>query len=76
MFINITVDNSRANFVDCDEARINTDQITWIDIKDKSIRFTDGSFLYLSSAELNKVIMATTEKIVILKDAFGPFTDV
>ena len=59
-----------------DEAIINTDQISWINIKEKGIRFADGSFLYLSSSELNKVIMAVTEKIIILKDACGPFTDV
>ena len=59
-----------------DEAIINTDQISWINFKDRSVRFADGSFLYLSSSELNKVIMAVTEKIIILKDACGPFTDV
>jgi len=59
-----------------DEAIINTDQISWINIKERSIRFADGSFLYLSNQELNKVIMATTEKIVLLKDMYEPFTDI
>lgn len=59
-----------------DEALINTDQISWINFNDRSIRFADGSFLYVSNSELNKVIMAVTEKIVILKDMYGPFTDI
>ena len=74
MFIKI-----KADVVDdynMDEAIINTNQISWINLKDRSIRFADGSFLYLSNSELNKVIMATTEKIVILKDTLGPMVDI
>lgn len=74
MFIKIKAD--AVDDYNIDEAIINTDQISWINLKDRSIRFADGSFLYLSNSEINKVIMATTEKIVLLKDACGPFTDV
>ena len=74
MFIKIKAD--AVDDYNIDEAIINTDQISWINFKDRSIRFADGSFLYLSNSELNKVIMAVTEKIIILKDACGPFTDV
>lgn len=59
-----------------DEVLINTDQISWINFIDRSIRFADGSFLYLSNSELNKVIMAVQEKITILKDIYGPLTDI
>ena len=65
MFIKIKAD--AVDDYNIDEALINTDQISWINIKERSIRFADGSFLYVSKQELNKVIMATTEKIVILK---------
>lgn len=74
MFIKIKADAIDDHSMD--EAIINTDQISWINLKDRSIRFADGSFLYLSNTEINKVIMATTEKIVILKDMYGPFTDI
>ena len=74
MFIKIKAD--AVDDYNIDEAIINTDQISWINFKDRSIRFSDGSFLYVSTSELNKVIMAVTEKIIILKDACGPFTDV
>ena len=74
MFIKIKAD--AVDDYNIDEAIINTDQISWINLKDRSIRFADGSFLYLSNSEINKVIMATTEKIVILKNVYEPFTDV
>lgn len=58
MFIKIKVDTTRDTSMD--EALINTDQITWIDIEDKHIRFADASFLYVPESELERVIMATT----------------
>ena len=74
MFIKIKAD--AVDDYNIDKAIINTDQISWINFKDRSIRFADGSFLYLSNSELNKVIMAVTEKIIILKDMYGPMTDI
>ena len=74
MFIKIKAD--AVDDYNIDEAIINTNQISWINLKDRSIRFADGSFLYLSNSELNKVIMATTDKIVLLKNVYEPFTDV
>ena len=74
MFIKIKAD--AVDDYNMDEAIINTDQISWINLKDRSIRFADGSFLYLSNTEINKVIMATTEKIVLLKNVYEPFTDI
>lgn len=74
MFIKIKAD--AVDDYNIDEAIINIDQISWINLKDRSIRFADGSFLYLSNSEINKVIMATTEKIVLLKNVYEPFTDV
>ena len=74
MFIKIKAD--AVDDYNMDEAIINTDQISWINLKDRSIRFADGSFLYLSNSEINKVIMATTEKIVMLKNIYEPFTDI
>lgn len=65
MFIKIKVDTDRDTSMD--EALINTDQITWIDIEDKRIRFADASFIYVPKSELDKVIMATTEKVIIGK---------
>lgn len=65
MFIKIKIDADRDTSMD--EAYINTDQITWIDIEDKRIRFADASFLYVSESELDKVIMATTDKVIIGK---------
>ena len=63
MIIKIKIDADRDTSMD--EALINTDQITWIDIEDKHIRFADASFLYVSESELDKVIMATTDKVII-----------
>lgn len=63
MFIKIKIDADRDTSMD--EAYINTDQITWIDIEDKRIRFADASFLYVSESELDKVIMATTDMVIV-----------
>lgn len=57
-----------------DEAIINTDQISWINLKERHIRFADGSFLYVSNSELNKVLRAITDKITMLRDIYGPMT--
>lgn len=62
MFIKIKAD--AVDDYNIDEALINTNQISWININDRSIRFADGSFLYVSNSELNKVIMATTEQFI------------
>lgn len=75
MFIKIKADTIDGNS-DTDEMIVNTNQISWINIKYRSIKFADGSFLYVSSQDLNKVIMAVTDKVVILKDMYEPFTDV
>lgn len=46
--------------VNCNEAIINTDQIAWIDVKDRRIWLTNGSNLFVpKSEELNRI----TEKI-------------
>ncbi len=63
MFIKIKEDE-----FSCDEVVINTDQIILINVKELRIKFIDGSSLFVPKSELDKVLMAITENIVMRKE--------